>query len=485
MYGLKYLNKIRNNEKVPLLIPKGYEFIGPPPFRHQIVTLLYAIYFRDLAILHTMGVGKTAASLFISRYWLQAGKAESVLVVCPSSVLGNWQNEISMFTEYTSVVLHHSNRDERLKLFKQPDVFKIINYEATFRYLKQLLKLNSDIVIFDESSRISNPKAKQTQACIEIAGHSKYRYILNGTPISNKPLDLWSQFYVLDFGDTLGESFNTYRRAYFASIKMKNKSGQYFSMYKIRNRAAMDSVSERIAKKSIRFTKEECIKDLPEKTYQTRLLELPKESRKLYNEMYENAKLEIAKLGQNVSAQIMLTKFVKALQITSGYLKTDEGNYLKLKTNPKLLELRNLIEEIVPNDAIVIWCKYLFSISLIERMLKDMGLDYLVIRGDVKDKSGVAKLFQETSIIDIPILIGQIRSGGIGLNLHKASYEIFYENEYRLLDREQAEDRCHRIGSKKAVTIIDLVVRDSIDEQILAAIHKKQTIAEYILKNVR
>jgi len=266
---------------------------------------------------------------------------------------------------------------------------------------------------------------------------------------------------------------------------MKNPTGQYFSIYKVRNKVAMDDIAQRIAKKSIRYTKEECIKDMPEKLYQVRTLELPKESRKLYEEMYNNAKLEIAKLGQNISAWIVLTKFVKATQITSGYVKTDEGNYLKLKTNPKLDELRYLLEEIVPNEAIVIWCKYLFSISIIEKMLEKMGINYLVIKGDVKDKSGVAKIFQETTIEDIPVMVGQIQAGGIGLNLHKATVEVFYENCWRLLDRQQAEDRCHRLGTKKNVTIVDMVMSNTIDEEILKAIRKKEEIANYILKNVR
>jgi SNF2 family DNA or RNA helicase len=201
--------------------------------------------------------------------------------------------------------------------------------------------------------------------------------------------------------------------------------------------------------------------------------------------MYKHAILEISKMQQNISARIMLTKFVKALQITSGYVKTDEGNFIKLKKNPKLRELKFLIEEIVPADAMIIWCKYLYTIELIEKMLDQMNLDYLTIKGDVKDKSAVAKLFQNTTRVEIPILIGQIRSGGIGLNLHKASFEAFVENEWRLLDREQAVDRCHRIGQTRPVTVIDLVMRDTIDEQILEAIQDKQEIADYILQRVK
>jgi SNF2 family DNA or RNA helicase len=266
---------------------------------------------------------------------------------------------------------------------------------------------------------------------------------------------------------------------------MRSKQGYFFSVYKVRDKLALSDIAKRISKSSIRYTKEECVKDLPEKTFQRRVLDLPSSSRTLYNKMHEHAKLEITKMQRNISAFIMLTKFVKALQITSGYVKTDEGDYIKLKQNPKLQELKSLIEEIVPEDAIVVWGKYLYTIELIERMLDKMGLGYLTIKGDVTDKSAVAKLFQNTSREEIPILIGQIRSGGVGLNLHKASFEIFVENEWRLLDREQAVDRCHRIGQERPVTIIDLVMRDTIDEQILQAISNKQDIANYILQRVR
>jgi SNF2 family DNA or RNA helicase len=432
-----------------------------------------------------MGTGKTRSAIDICRFRFQTGEAKKVLVVVPTSVLGNWKDEVDKFSECSGVVLHHPNRDERIKLFSTNADFYFVNYEATLWYLKHILKLNADIVIFDESSRISNPKAKQTKACMEIAGRAKYRMLLNGTPISNKPLDLWSQFYCLDFGDTLGASFTMYRRMYFATIKMKNKYGRYFSVYKVSNRDSLKEIARKISRKSIRYTKEECVKDLPEKTFQRRVLELSPSSRALYTEMYKHAILEISKMQQNISARIMLTKFVKALQITSGYVKTDEGNFIKLKKNPKLRELKFLIEEIVPADAMIIWCKYLYTIELIEKMLDQMNLDYLTIKGDVKDKSAVAKLFQNTTRVEIPILIGQIRSGGIGLNLHKASFEAFVENEWRLLDREQAVDRCHRIGQTRPVTVIDLVMRDTIDEQILEAIQDKQEIADYILQRVK
>lgn len=479
------MKKIRQSEEIPLKLPKDFDFVGLPPFRHQVITLIYGIHYPDLAILSTMGTGKTRSAIDISRFRFQQREAGKVLVIAPTSVLGNWKDEVEKFSEYRGVVLHHTNRDKRIELFGVRAEFYIINYEATLTYMKYILKLNADIVIFDESSRLSNPSAKQTKACIEIAGRSKYRMILNGTPVSNRPLDLWGQFYTLDFGDTLGESFNIYRRIYFKAFKMKSKQGKYFSIYKVRNNVALKDIAERISTKSIRYTKEECVKDLPEKVFQRRLLDLPSSSRVLYNEMYENAKLEIAKMKQNISARIMLTKFVKALQITSGYIKTDEGAYIKLKKNPKLQELKLLIEEIVPEDALVVWCKYLYTIELVERMLGQMGLAYLTIRGDVKDKSAVAKLFQNTSREEIPILIGQIRSGGVGLNLHKASFEIFVENEWRLLDREQAVDRCHRIGQTRGVTIIDLVMGGTIDEQILSAIYKKQEIADYILKRIK
>lgn len=484
MFDKKYLRKIRYNEDAKLLIPKDFTFVGFKPFRHQVVTLLYGLSYKDLAIFSMMGTGKTRSAIDIARYWKSVGEVDKVLVVCPSSVLGNWAKEVKKFSEYKAVILHHTNREVRKSLFTQEALFYIINYEATFRFMKQILKLSPDMIIYDESSRISNAQAKQTKACIEIGGHAKYRLLLNGTPIANKPLDLWSQMYCLDFGETLGSSFKNYRRAFFGSFELRTETGKRFRVYRIRNRAAMDSIAKQIAKKSIRYTKEECLKDLPQKLYQVRTLELPKSSRKLYEEMYANALLEVSKLGQNISARILLTKFIRALEITSGYLKTDEGNFLKLKTNPKLQELQSLIEEIVPDDAIVIWCKYLFSITIIENLLKKLGLNYLVIRGDVKDKSAVQDQFQESSIEEIPILIGQIRSGGIGLNLFKASYEIFYENEWRLLDRQQAEDRCHRHGSKKNVTVIDLLMKDTIDEQIVKAIKQKKDIADYIISKM-
>lgn len=482
MYDKKYLSKVRHSEEVPLKIPKDFKFIKEP-FRHQVVTFMYGLHHKDLAILSTMGTGKTYCAINIARYWMQQGEAKKVLVVCPTAVLTNWRDEVHLFSNRKAVVLHNPIRAKRLELFKEKADFYIINFEATIRFMKQLLKLNPDVIVFDESSRIANPKAKQTIACTELAGHTKYRYILNGTPIANVPLNLWSQFYVLDFGETLFESYNRFRAQYFSHFTMKIGK-RYFRKYSIRNKDAMEEVSEKIAKTSIRYTKEECIKDMPEKTYQVRTINLSKSARKLYDEMLANAKLEIAQLEQNITSTIMLTKFVKALQITSGYVKTDEGNYIQMKHNPKMNELKEIVSEIVPESAMVIWCKYLHTIKMVQDMLDDMKLDYLTIKGEVEDKSAVAKIFQESTIEEIPIIICQIRSGGIGINLHKASYAVFLENEWRLQDRYQAEDRIHRIGQKNICTYIDIVINKSIDQQVLESIRKNNNVAEYILQRI-
>lgn len=482
MYDKKYLNKVRHNEDVPLKIPKDFKFVKEP-YRHQVVTFMYGLHHKDLAILSTMGTGKTYCAINIARYWMQQNEAKRALVISPTSVLTNWVDEVHMFSNRRAIALHHPVREKRLALFKQPADFYIINFEATRRFMKQILKLSPDIVIFDESSRIANPNAQQTKACIEIAGLTKYRYILNGTPIANKPLDLWSQFYALDFGDTLYPKYTTFRKAYFYRFSFKT-SGRWVSTYKISNKETLVQLGKEIDTVSIRYTKEECIKDMPEKTYHTRTIKLSKSAKTLYEEMYDNAKLEIAQLGQNITAEIMLTKFVKALQITSGYLKTDEGNYIELKSNPKLDELKNIINEVVPESAMVIWCKYLHTIKMVQDMLDNMHLDYLTIKGDVADKSAVAKIFQTTSIEEFPIMICQIRSGGVGINLHKASYAVFVENEWRLQDRYQAEDRIHRIGQKKVCTYIDLVVDNTIDKQVVDSIKKNNDVAEYVLQQV-
>lgn len=482
MYDKKYLKKVRHNDDVPLRIPKGFKFLAEP-FRHQVVTLMYALHYKDLAILSTMGTGKTYCAINIARYWLQQSEAKKILVVSPTAVLTNWVDEVHMFSNRKAIALHHPIREKRLKLFKEPADFYIINFEATIRFMNQIRKLAPDIVIFDESSRIANPKAKQTKACIEIAGNAKYRYILNGTPIANVPLNLWSQFYALDFGDTLYPSVRAYRAAYFSHHTMKI-GRRYFRKYAVRNKYALEEIAKRVNKKSIRYTKEECIKDMPEKTYHTRTINLAKAARKLYEEMYKQAKLEVAQLGQNITAKIKLTKFIKAAQITSGYVKTDEGKYIQMKHNPKLEELKGIVEEVVPESAMVIWCRHLHTIKLVQEMLDKMHLDYLTIKGETEDKSAVAKIFQESSIEDIPIIICQIRSGGVGINLHKASYAVFLENEWRLQDRYQAEDRIHRIGQKNICTYIDIVINNSIDQQIMNSIKKNNDIAEYILSYV-
>jgi len=482
-YTNQYLNSLRHNKDSPLYLPKGFEFKGPPPFRHQVVSFIHSLAKQNLAILHTMGLGKTRIAIDTSRYWLKNNYAKNVLVISPTTVLHSWKKQIGIFSEHDCTILHATQREDRIDLFKNDTTFFAINYEAVSRYMKYLLRKQFDVIIFDESSKIANPSAIQTKACFELAAAARFRYILNGTPVANRPMDLWSQFYAVDFGESLGQSFNAFRNAHFTKRVIKTPVG-FVATYKIRNWACLEKIANAIVNRSIRYTKEECDLDLPEKTYQVRKITLPQANRELYEKVLEYAKLEIRNLGQNVSALMKVTKLEKVQQITSGFLKTDDGDFIVVKDNPKLEEVRRLVTEIVPENAVVIWCKHIHAMDMIEKMLRAEGINYLDIRGETKNKGEVAEKFQQTSIEEYPVLVGQVNSGGIGIDLYKASYTIFYENDLRLLSRLQAEGRTHRVGQHKPCIYIDIVTEDSVEELTLAAIEEKAEVAEFILSKL-
>jgi SNF2 family DNA or RNA helicase len=243
--------------------------------------------------------------------------------------------------------------------------------------------------------------------------------------------------------------------------------------YKVVGNKNKKQLIEKIARHSIQLAKEDCI-ELPEKIYEKRILEMNKELSGQYESMRKNLMLEISE-DESITAPIVLTKLLRLQQILS-------GQYLKAE-NEKLDTLWEIIEEVLQNkEKIIVWARFRASIDLIINLLEKKKVKYSLIHGDIKDRQTEIDKFQEGNV---PVFIGQIRTGGMGITLTAGNTIIYYENTFSLEDRKQSEDRAHRIGQKKKCLYIDLVYKDTIDEGILEVIEKKQDIAHCLVNNFK
>jgi SNF2 family DNA or RNA helicase len=331
------------------------------------------------------------------------------------------------------------------------------------------------MMIIDESTTIKNKSAKRTKNISKLGKYVKYKRILTGSPITKSPLDLFSQCAFLDTALLGFDSFYAFQARY-AVMKQINMGGrsvllpQYFTN--------LDELEQKLKIFSFRVKKEDCL-DLPEKLYQKRLIQLPEEQRKVYDQLKKNAYSILQ--DKEVSFANKLTEILRLHQVTNGFVKTDEGEITTFDKCPKLKELFNLLDE--AEGKFIIWANYVQNIETIIKKLGEVyGKESVVsIYGAVttEHRQEAVKRFQNDP--QCRFLVGNPSTGGYGLTLTSASYVVYFSNSYNLEVRQQSEDRAHRIGQTRNVVYIDILAEKTIDEMIVSALKRKVKISSETL----
>lgn len=339
------------------------------------------------------------------------------------------------------------------------------------------------LALVDESTCIKNHKAKRTKEAIKIGSKCIARRIATGSPVTNSPLDLYAQCAFLDKSLLGHGSYYSFRNTYANIERVMNRQGQSYD--KILNYKNLDELSEKIGKFSYRVTKKECL-DLPDKIYQTRVVELTPEQKKIYKEMADSAyTFLVNKDGslKEMSSRIVLTKLLRLHQVLCGIFMADDGTLQRLP-NHRLEELKNILDE--TQGKVIIWATYIPNIEDIAAMLeKEYGKDsFVTYYGDtLQDDRNEAILKFQDEESPVRFFLGNVQTAGRGITLTAASTVVYYANNFSLEFRQQSEDRAHRVGQKNNVTYIDLMVPYSMDEKIVKALINKKNIAEEVMKD--
>jgi len=467
-------------------LPKGFKLIGYPFKDYQYKAFLFCIERHNCGLLLFLGSGKTRIAIDVARYRFKFQKAKKALIVCPVSVLYHWQEEIENYSEYNSVVLY-GTREERLEKLKENKKFYIINYEALRLFLPELLQLKPDIVIADESARyIKNAKTKRSIALTKIADRAKFKQIITATPIPNFPMEVWPQFRMLDGGETFSTNFFRFRNFFFRQERYSGWSKWVLKKEKAKLLGRM------IYSSCIRVKREEAKKDRIPSEYKKLEIPLEGELKSTYNRIQEQtiSDIETSQSIETITVENILTRLLRLQQVTSGFIKNEQGKEKKLRSTPKLDSLLDNIESILEaGESVIVWCRFIFSINMIAEELRKKNISFVTMYGKDTGKKKYDKWrnFQKSKIKNI--FIGQIESGGVGIQLFKTTQKnekyqhmIFYENVWSLDTREQATGRIERTGQTSICRFIDLIVKNTIDERIIKAIKQKKEIADLILE---
>jgi SNF2 family DNA or RNA helicase len=460
------------------------------PYAHQLTALEKSWNKETYAYFMEMGTGKTKVLIDNLAMLYDKGKVDGALIIAPKGVIGTWYNQeipthLPDHIENVSVLwqaLITKKQKESLDcLFETEEKLHILimNVEALStpkgtQFASKFLSCHRAMVAIDESTTIKNSSAKRTKNILSLAKSAKYRRIMTGSPVTKNPLDLYSQCEFLDPWLLNFQSFYAFRNRY-AEMKTINARGR--SIQVVNYFKNIGELSDKLKGFSYRVLKEDCL-DLPDKIYVKRNIALTAEQLKLYDQMKKTA---LAMLNGKVTSTVtVLTQLMRLHQITCGHFTADDGSTQLIKNN-RVNELMNVLEEI--EGKAIIWANYQKDITnIIESIVKEYGpgsvVDYYGLTPQ-DERQGNIKKFQDDP--ECRFLIGTPQTGGYGITLTAASNVIYYSNGYDLEKRLQSEDRAHRIGQKKAVTYVDLITEDTVDEKIVKALRKKINIASEVL----
>lgn len=431
-----------------------------------------------VALLMEMGCGKTLVAVAVAAALYRHGYGGRILVVAPLSILGVWRDEFLRFADapVEATVLEGSTAKKKATLAALPDDDRlrviIVNYESAWRMEKELLAFNANLVIADEAHKIKEARTAQSKAMHRIGDKAPFKLLLTGTVITNRELDVYSQYRFLN-SRVFGNSFYAFRSRYF------DMTGYGNHVPRFRKRMTGEFL-QRLHSVAYRVTKDECL-DLPEITEEIRTVELEPAAMKLYKELERDSFTELA--DSEVSAVNVLTRLLRLSQITGGHLTNDAGDSRAVST-AKLDALADIVDTVTADDGkLVIMARFSPELDDIQRMLERKGVGFAVIRGGVKDRDAEIRRFQEDA--DCRVFLGQIAAAGLGITLTAASTMVFYSLDYSMSNFEQAKARIHRAGQKHNCHYIYLVAGGTVDRKVIQALRDKADLARTMIDDYR
>lgn len=467
------------------------------PYQHQKDTLMHCWHKKHWALFCEMGTGKSKITIDNAGILFLQEKIDAMLIVAPKGCYNNWSTaELPLHLSDqipTRVFTYRSGmnnaRKEEFKYFTSPNrpmegILKVlvVNIEGLankvcFDAVLQFLKNHRTMMVVDESTSIKTPKSQRTKRVTALGKSALYRRILTGSPVTNTPLDLFAQARFLN-EDIFGRSFTTFKSTY-AEFDTRYNGNRRYEKY--RRPIRLEELHQRLTTFATVLRKEDCL-DLPAKVYQKWEVEMTDEQNRVYIAMRDEA-IALLNEQEEMTASFAITQLLRLHQITCGFVKPDLGEPQPFASNPRIVELVRIIEGLNPEDKVIIWANYRFSLKeIIKTLDKLYGRGSTVgYYGDTADadREIAIRLFSEDP--ECRFFVANPATGGYGITLTCAHNVIYFSNSYSLEQRLQSEDRCHRIGQTKSCTYTDLVVPNTVDEKVINALRSKKEVSDIIL----
>ena len=420
------------------------------------------------AVFHEQGLGKTKIAIDIVLRWLEEDQVDTVFIVTKKSLVQNWIDEIGLHSHVTPRVLS-SNRRENSVALNSPVLIYVTNYEVistNLELIREFLAICDVGVVLDESQKIKNPQARVSESLQSLSAKFVRRIIMTGTPVANRPFDIWSQIRFLDGGQSLGGSFDEFKGRF--DLPKRGVDGADFE----------DSVKEMldsIRSFTVRETKKTAGISLPEKTIVTHRVAMAPQQARIYANYRDDLRHEIhATKGTSVDeAEELLKRLLRLVQCASNPRLIDAAYG---ERPGKLLRLDSLLREVnIEENKVIVWSSFVDNIEWLLRELERYNPVKVHGHMAVDERNVSIGKFKRDSMCRI--LLATPGAAKEGLTLTVANQAIFFDRGFSLDDYLQAQDRIHRISQSKECYVHNIIASETIDEWVDALLNAKRQAA--------
>ena len=450
------------------------------PYQYQIDGIEFGLNEDRWLLLDAPGLGKTLQLIYLAQELKEKEGIEHCLIICGLNTLkNNWKDEIHKHSDMSCMILGERKTkkgkirigsvQERLDDLKKPieEFFVVTNIETLRNgdIIKELQKTKNnkiDMIILDEGHVCKSPTSIQGKNLLKLS--AKYMVLATGTILMNSPLDAYVPL------KWIGADRSTYTNFKFYYC---NYTGQFNNiLLGYRN---MDILKDQLEDVSLRRTKD--LLDLPEKTIITEYVDMNDKQHSFYDNIKEGIIQQVDKVKMSTANLLAMVTRLRQATACPSILTTENI------PSSKIERASDLAKQIIENgDKVVIFSTFKDSLYELEKEFN--GVDYVVCHGDVSDSdiNILKNRFQEDD--NCKVMLATWQKMGTGITLTAASYAIFLDTPWTNAVFLQAQDRIHRIGSKKPVFIYNLVCKDTIDERVLELVESKGAISDYVVDDV-
>jgi SNF2 family DNA or RNA helicase len=490
----EWIKKIKQQELDAELAAMGADKATSKLWQHQKQCLILLHELKRFMLFVDMGGGKTLTTLSLMRHCKQQGEPLRAIVFVPFiTSVETWVEQVAEHAPDLHIVpLTGSKEQNRYRLSLKGDLF-VMCYQSAVAMLSKKRKNRKgknkwtfeakdvrdtfagfNMLIMDEVHKCKNVGSLTYRMCRALSAAADYSIGLTGTPFGRDPLDLWSQFYLVDFGETLGPTLGFFRDVFYTG-----KPGFFGGFdYKFK-RKLMPVLNKTVQNCSISYGIDDLI-DMPPKRYVKTPLNVTDESKGYV----DNAVKLLRDAQKDNNLQEIESNYLKLRQLASGFMtlrgEDKERVHLQFNDNPKLDALEEIIDGMPPDRKVVIFHHFVYTNQLISDRLKAMKVKHARIYGKSRDPISELRRFKQD--VACRALVINSRSGSSSLNLQGANYLVFFEQPDSPIDRQQAERRVWRPGQKWRVLIYDLLMKGTSDVTLYHSNRAGESLLKELLR---